>query len=34
VKLGRAAELIALIAFAGTVAYGFSNLSFFSDKYD
>ena len=34
VKLGCAAELLALVAFAGTVAYGFSNLSFFSDRYD
>jgi uncharacterized membrane protein len=34
VKVGCAAELLALIAFAGTVAYGFSNLSFFSDRHD
>jgi len=34
VKLGCAAQVLALIAFAGTVAYGFSNLSFFSDRYD
>jgi len=34
VKLGCAAELVALSAFAGSMAYGFSNLSFFSDKYD
>jgi hypothetical protein len=34
VKLGCAAQLLALVAFAGTVAYGFSNLSFFSDRHD
>lgn len=34
VKLACAAEILALIAFAGTVAYGFSNLSFFSGAHD
>jgi CubicO group peptidase (beta-lactamase class C family) len=34
VKLGCALDLIALLAFAGTMAYGFSNLSFFSDQFD
>lgn len=34
VKLGCAAEVLALIAFACTVAYGFSNLTFFSDRHD
>jgi hypothetical protein len=34
VKLACAIEMIALLAFAGTVAYGFSNLSFFSGAHD
>ncbi len=34
VQLACAAELIALVAFAGSMAYGFSNLSFFSDAFD
>ena len=34
VKLGCAADLFALIAFAGTMVYGFSNLSVFSDRFD
>ena len=34
VKLGSAADLFALIAFAGTMVYGFSNLSVFSDRFD
>jgi CubicO group peptidase (beta-lactamase class C family) len=34
VKLGSAVDLLALLAFAGTMAYGFSNLSVFSDRYD
>jgi CubicO group peptidase (beta-lactamase class C family) len=34
VKLACFVELVALIAFGGTVAYGFSNLSFFSDRID
>lgn len=34
VKLACAVEIVALIAFAGTVAYGFSNLSFFSGAHD
>jgi CubicO group peptidase (beta-lactamase class C family) len=33
-KLACAVEIVALIAFAGTVAYGFSNLSFFSGAHD
>lgn len=33
-NLGCGVALVALIAFAGTVAYGFSNLTFFSDRYD
>lgn len=34
VKLGCAIDLLALVAFAGTMAYGFSNLSAFSDPFD
>jgi CubicO group peptidase (beta-lactamase class C family) len=34
VKLGCAVDLLALLAFAGAMAYGFSNLSVFSDRYD
>ena len=34
IKLGCAAELIALIAFTCTVVYGFSHLTFFSDRHD
>lgn len=34
VKLACALEIVALIVFAGSVAYGFSNLSFFSGAHD
>jgi CubicO group peptidase (beta-lactamase class C family) len=34
VKLACAVEIVALIAFVATVAYGFSNLSFFSGAHD
>jgi len=34
VKLGCAVDLFALLAFAGTMVYGFSNLSVFSDRFD
>jgi CubicO group peptidase (beta-lactamase class C family) len=34
VKFACAVEIVALIAFAATVAYGFSNLSFFSSAHD
>lgn len=34
VKLGCAVDLVAFLAFAGIVAYGFSNLSLFSDRFD
>jgi CubicO group peptidase (beta-lactamase class C family) len=34
VRLGCAADLVALFAFAGTMVYGFSNLSLFSDRFD
>jgi hypothetical protein len=34
VKLGCAVDLFALLAFAGTMVYGFSNLSAFSDRFD
>ena len=34
VKLGCAVDLIALVAFACTMAYGFSDLTVFSDRFD
>lgn len=34
VKLGCAVDLVALFAFAGTMTYGFSNLTLFSDSFD
>src|SRR5215831_8119403 len=33
-KLGCAIDLVALLAFAGTMVYGFSNLSLFSGRFD
>ena len=33
-RLGCALALLALLAFAGTMVYGFSNLSMFSDRFD
>lgn len=34
VKLGCAIDLLALLAFTGTMTYGFSNLTVFSDRFD